>query len=48
MTPDHVVGQVHLARRLGAAGFAIFNFDAGTAASIVPAVGTAPATRRPG
>ena len=39
MTADHVVGQVHLARQLGAAGFTIFNFDAGTAASIVPGVG---------
>ena len=36
MTADRVMGQVHLARQLGAAGFAIFNFDAGTAASIVP------------
>jgi len=39
MTPDRVMKQIHLARQLGAAGFTIFNFDAGTAASIVPSVG---------
>jgi uncharacterized lipoprotein YddW (UPF0748 family) len=37
--PDRVVGQIHHAREFGAAGFTIFNFDAGTAASIVPGVG---------
>jgi len=39
MTPDRVAGQIHLARKLGAEGYTIFNFDAGTAASIVPGVG---------
>ncbi len=39
MTPDRVAGQIHLARELGAAGYTIFNFDAGTAASIVPGIG---------
>ena len=39
MAPDRVAGQIHLARTLGAAGYTIFNFDAGTAASIVPGVG---------
>jgi uncharacterized lipoprotein YddW (UPF0748 family) len=39
LAPDRVVGQIVHARALGAAGFTIFNFDADTAASIVPAVG---------
>jgi uncharacterized lipoprotein YddW (UPF0748 family) len=39
LTPDRVVGQILVARSLGAAGFAIFNLDARTAASIVPGVG---------
>ena len=36
---DRVVGQINCARRLGAAGFSIFNFDRGTAGSILPGVG---------
>ncbi len=33
---DRVVGQIHHARRLGAAGFTIFNFSRGTAESLLP------------
>ena len=47
MTADRVVGQIHHARQLGAAGFTIFNFDAGTAASIVPGVGSGVGARAP-
>ena len=36
---DRVVGQINCASRLGATGFSIFNFDHGTAASILPGVG---------
>lgn len=36
---DRVVGQIHHARSLGAAGFTIFNFHRSTAESIVPGVG---------
>jgi uncharacterized lipoprotein YddW (UPF0748 family) len=36
---DRVVGQIHYCRSLGAAGFSIFNFDHGTAATILPGVG---------
>jgi uncharacterized lipoprotein YddW (UPF0748 family) len=39
LTADRVVGQIHLARTLGAAGFTIFNFDQRTADSIMPCVG---------
>jgi len=39
LTADRVVGQVHHARSLGAAGFTIFNFDRGTAESVLPGVG---------
>ena len=39
LSADRVVGQIHSARNLGAAGFCIFNFDHGTAVSIVPGVG---------
>ena len=39
LTADRVVGQIHHARRLGAAGFTIFNFSPNTAAKIVPGVG---------
>jgi uncharacterized lipoprotein YddW (UPF0748 family) len=39
MPADRVLGQIQLVGHLGAAGFAIFNLDARTAASIVPAVG---------
>ncbi|NQU25338.1 MAG: family 10 glycosylhydrolase, partial [Candidatus Nealsonbacteria bacterium] len=39
LSPDRVVGQIHHARRLGAAGFTIFNFHQQTAATIIPGVG---------
>ncbi len=39
LTPDRVVGQIHLTRTLGAAGFTIFNYHPNTAAEIVPGVG---------
>jgi uncharacterized lipoprotein YddW (UPF0748 family) len=39
LTADRVVGQIHHARKLGAAGFTIFNFSPRTAASIIPGVG---------
>jgi uncharacterized lipoprotein YddW (UPF0748 family) len=39
LTSDRVVGQIHHARNLGAAGFTIFNFQQDTAASILPGVG---------
>lgn len=38
MTPEQVMGQIRQARSLGAAGFTIFDFNPGTAASIVPSV----------
>lgn len=38
LTPDRVVGQIHHARSLGAAGFTVFNLDAGEAASVLPCV----------
>ena len=46
LTADRVVGQIHHARSLGAAGFTIFNFEPGTAASIVPGVGLGVGSRR--
>jgi uncharacterized lipoprotein YddW (UPF0748 family) len=36
---DQVAGQIHLARTLGAAGFAVFNLDRGTADSVIPGIG---------
>jgi uncharacterized lipoprotein YddW (UPF0748 family) len=39
LSADRVVGQIHYARSLGAAGFTIFNFSPATAQSIIPAVG---------
>jgi len=39
LSADRVVGQIHHARRLGAAGFTIFNFSPGTAETIIPGVG---------
>jgi len=46
LTADRVVGQIHHARRLGAAGFTIFNFSEGTARSILPGVGLGVGTRK--
>ena len=39
LPPDRVVGQIHIARSLGAGGFSIFALNASTAASLVPAIG---------
>lgn len=39
LSADRVVGQIHWARQLGAAGFTIFDFGPGTAQTIIPAVG---------
>jgi hypothetical protein len=46
LTPDQVVGQIILARSLGAAGFSIFNLSPQTAAQILPAVGQGAGSRR--
>ena len=46
LAPDRVVGQIHYARTLGAGGFTIFNFDRGTAESIVPGVGLGAGSQR--
>lgn len=46
LSPDRVVGQVHEARSLGAAGFTIFNLDRGTIGEIVPAVGLGAGSKR--
>jgi uncharacterized lipoprotein YddW (UPF0748 family) len=39
LSADRVVGQIHLARTLGAQGFTIFNFSPATAESILPGLG---------
>lgn len=39
LSADRVVGQIQLARRLGAAGFTVFNLSGRTAAEILPGVG---------
>jgi uncharacterized lipoprotein YddW (UPF0748 family) len=39
LSPDRVVGQIHHARELGAAGFTVFNLDRETISTIVPGVG---------
>ncbi len=39
LSADRVVGQIHHARRLGAAGFTIFNFGPDVAESVLPGVG---------
>jgi hypothetical protein len=39
LTADRVAGQIHIALTLGAQGFTIFNYQAGTAESIVPGIG---------
>ncbi len=36
LTPDRVVGQIHIARERGADGFVLFNFDPGLAERILP------------
>ena len=47
MTPEQVLQQIRDTRSLGASGFAIFNFDAVTAVSIVPGVGQGSGVVRP-
>lgn len=37
-SPDRAVGQIQHARALGAAGFTIFNLDAGAAQTLLPAI----------
>jgi len=39
LTADRVAGQIDIARKLGAQGFTIFNYQPGTAESIVPGIG---------
>jgi uncharacterized lipoprotein YddW (UPF0748 family) len=46
LSADRVVGQIHIARSLGAAGFTIFNFDRGTVQSIIPGVGLGAGAQR--
>jgi len=45
LSPDRAVGQIHHARRLGAAGFTLFNYDRSTAESVIPAVGLSAGSR---
>ena len=45
LSADRVVGQIHHARSLGAAGFTVFNFHRRTAESIVPGVGLGAGTQ---
>ena len=49
LTPDRVVGQIHLARSLGAAGFTIFNLNEQAAETVLPALrlGVGAQTARP-
>jgi len=46
LTPDRTVGQIHHARRLGAAGFTIFNFHESTADAHIPAIGLGAGSKR--
>jgi len=46
LSPDRVVGQVGVARRLGAQGFTLFNFDTYVAEQIVPALGLGASSRK--
>lgn len=46
LTEDRTVGQIYLARSLGAAGFTIFNLTEEAAASVVPAVALGAGTER--
>ena len=45
LTPDRTVGQIHHARRLGAAGFTVFEYGLSTAESAIPAVGISAGSR---
>jgi len=39
LSPDRVAAQVEIARRLGAAGFTIFDYQPSTAATVIPGMG---------
>ncbi len=46
LSADRVVGQIHHARRLGTAGFTIFDFHRETSATIIPGVGMGAGVRK--
>jgi len=46
LSADRVVGQIHHARRLDAAGFTIFNFGSDVAETILPGVGVGAGAQR--
>ncbi len=46
LPPDRVVGQIHHARALGAAGFTVFNLDAGAARSLLPCIALGAGSQR--
>ena len=46
LSADRVVGQIHHARSLGASGFTVFDFQPGTAASILPGVSLGAGSQR--
>ena len=46
LTPDRVVGQIHIARQAGGAGFAIFDYSSDTAGEIIPAIGASATSTR--
>jgi len=39
LSPDRVIGQIDLTRRLNTGGFVLFNYDPQTARSLVPLLG---------
>ena len=39
MTPDRVIGQIQVTRRLNTGGFVVFNYDARAAGELVPLLG---------
>lgn len=43
---DRVVGQIHCARQLGAAGFTVFNLDEGAAKTLLPGIGLGAGSQR--
>jgi uncharacterized lipoprotein YddW (UPF0748 family) len=46
LSPDRVVGQIECARRLGAGGFTIFNYQESTAAETIPGVALGATSQR--
>ena len=46
LTPDRVVGQIHHARELGAAGFTVFNLTDEAAESVLPVVAAGAGSRQ--